>query len=299
MPFYGGTERKGNYMKADLHCHTTLSNGSLGIEETIAQAKRYGIDYFAITDHDTISSANRAVVLGERYGVKIIPAVEFSTFDSKHNKKAHIICYNPVKPDRLEGLCLRTCELRKKRGKKMAMKVLEKYPITLESILRYATGSKIIFKCHIMHALMDYGYTTDLYGKVYDELFNPETGLCAEEVSTDLQDYPEAHFVLELLHSAGGIAVLAHPAVFNNYDLLTEMAQAGKMDGVEVWHQSADEESRKKLLEIAERYSLITTGGSDFHGFYNHYPVAIGTNYTPEESLKRILGVTELKEGTK
>ena len=98
-------------MKADLHCHTTMSDGSLGLEETIAQAKRYGIDYFAITDHDTLSSSSRAVVLGERYGVNVIPAVEFSTYDSKHGTKAHIICYNPEKPNRLEGLCLRTCEL--------------------------------------------------------------------------------------------------------------------------------------------------------------------------------------------
>ena len=97
-------------MKADLHCHTTMSDGSLGLEETIAQAKRYGIDYFAITDHDTLSSSSRAVVLGERYGVNVIPAVEFSTYDSKHGTKAHIICYNPEKPNRLEGLCLRTCE---------------------------------------------------------------------------------------------------------------------------------------------------------------------------------------------
>ncbi len=276
-------------MKADLHCHTTLSDGSLGIEETIAQAKRYGIDYFAITDHDTLASVSRADILGNRYGVKIIPAVEISTYDSKRKTKAHIICYNPVKPDRLEGLCIRTCELRKQRGKQMAKKVLEKYPITLESILRYATGSKVIFKCHIMHALMDYGYTTDLYGQVYEELFNAETGLCAEEVSTDMQDLPEVHFVLELIHSAGGFAVLAHPQVFNSYGLLEELAESKKIDGVEVWHQSADDAQRERLLEIAKRYDLITTGGSDFHGFYNHYPIAIGTNYTPEESLRRIL----------
>ncbi len=276
-------------MKADLHCHTTLSDGSLGIEETIAQAKRYDIDYFAITDHDTLASISRADVLGSRYGVKIIPAVEISTYDSKRNCKAHIICYNPAKPDRLEGLCLRTCELRKQRGKQMAKKVIDKYPITLESILRYATGSKVIFKCHIMHALMDYGYTTDLYGQVYEELFNAETGLCAEEVSTDMQDLPEVHFVLELIHSAGGIAVLAHPQVYNNYDLLEELAESKKIDGVEVWHQSADEKQKEKLQKIAEKYDLITTGGSDFHGFYNHYPIAIGTNYTPEESLRRIL----------
>lgn len=276
-------------MKADLHCHTTLSDGSLGIEEIIAQAQRYGIDYLAITDHDTLSSTSRAVVLGQRYGVNVIPSVEFSTYDSARDSKAHIICYAPQKPDRLEGLCLRTCELRKKRGKQMALKVMEKYPITLESIVRYATSSKVIFKCHIMHALMDYGYTTDLYGDVYEELFDAKTGLCAEEVSTDVSDYPEVHFALELIHSAGGKAVMAHPSVFNNFELIEELAENKKIDGIEVWHRSLKDGDEEKLLAIAEKYNLITTGGSDFHGFYNHYPISIGMHYTPEESLRRIL----------
>ena len=95
--------------------------------------------------------------------------------------------------------------------------------------------------------------------------------------------------MLELIHSAGGIAVLAHPAVFDNYELLEELAAAGKIDGVEIWHQSADERQRDRLMKIAQEHNLITTGGSDFHGFYNHYPIAIGTNYTPEVSLQRIL----------
>ena len=115
------------------------------------------------------------------------------------------------------------------------------------------------------------------------------TGLCAQEVSTDMQDYPEVHFVLELIHSAGGIAVLAHPKVFDNFELLKELAESKKIDGVEVWHSSADEKVREQLLGIAQEYDLITTGGSDFHGFYNHYPIAIGSNYTPEQSLYRIL----------
>lgn len=276
-------------MKADLHCHTTLSDGSLGIEEVIAQARRNNIDYLAITDHDSLSSISRAVVLGNRYGINVIPAVEISCFDNERNSKAHVLCYKPKKPDRLEGLCLRTCEARKQRGKKMALKVLEKYPISLENIVRYSTGSKAIFKCHIMHALMDYGYTTDLYGDVYEELFNINTGLCAEEVAGETRENPEIHFALELIHSAGGIAVLAHPRVYDNFDLLEELAAAGKIDGVEVWHQSLKEGDEERLLAIAEKYNLITTGGSDFHGFYNHYPISIGYNLTPQESLDRII----------
>lgn len=171
----------------------------------------------------------------------------------------------------------------------MAMKVIGRYPISLENIVRYSTGSKAIYKCHIMHALMDYGYTTDLYGDVYDELFDSQTGLCADEVKSEITEAPEVHFVLELIHSAGGVAVLAHPKVYDNFDLLEELAEKGKIDGVEVWHQSALPEDIKRLEEIADKYNLIKTGGSDFHGFYNHYAISLGYKLTPQESLDQIL----------
>lgn len=276
-------------MKADLHCHTTISDGSLGISDIIQQAVRNEVDYLSITDHDSLSSLSRSAVLGQRYGVNVIPAVELSSFDSKRGRKAHILCYMPQKPDRLEGICYRTTEYRKNRGKNMAFKVMKKYPITLESIMKYASSSKAIYKCHIMHALMDYGYTTDLYGEVYDEIFNAKNGLCSEEVSTEQKDYPEVSFVIELIHAANGIAVLAHPRVYDSFDLLEELSENGKIDGVEVWHNSIVDDDEKKLLEIAEKYDLITTGGSDFHGYYNHYPVQIGSKTTPMESLERIL----------
>jgi hypothetical protein len=284
-------------MKADLHCHTTLSDGSLGIEEVIAQAKRNGLDCLAITDHDTLSSMSRAAVLGNRYGVDIIPAVEFSCYDGSRNAKAHIICYNPQKPDRLEGLCLRTCEARKVRGKAMSMKVIDNFPITLENIIKYAAGSKAIYKCHIMHALMDYGYTIDLYGKVYNKLFDIKKGLCAEIVQNEVNEYPEVKFVSQLIRSAGGVAVLAHPRVYNNLDLLEELAAGGMIDGVEVWHKSSAKfpEDEERMLEIAKKYDLIVTGGSDFHGFYNHYPISLGHYTTPVESLNRILRKKEAK----
>lgn len=276
-------------MKADLHCHTTISDGSLGISDVIMQADRDDVRYLAITDHDSLASSSRAAVLGKRYNVNIIPAVEFSAFDGSRGRKVHILCYMPQKPDRLEGLCLRTSEGRMNLGKRMAMKVLEKYPITLESILRYSAGSKAIYKCHIMHALMDYGYTTDLYGTVYDEIFDRERGICAQEVQSEADFYPDVHFVTTLIRASGGIAVMAHPKVYDSFDLLKELAGSGELDGVEVWHTSADDADRDALIKLAAEHDLITTGGSDFHGFYNHYAIQIGSNLTPEESLNRIL----------
>ncbi|MCH5207385.1 MAG: PHP domain-containing protein [Oscillospiraceae bacterium] len=276
-------------MKADLHCHTTISDGSLGISDIIRQADRDGVRCIAITDHDSLASLSRSSVLGQRYNVTVIPAVEFSAFDNDRKKKVHIMCYMPHKPDRLEGLCIRTSEGRMKLGKSLAMKVLEKYPITLESILRYSAGSKAIYKCHIMHALMDYGYTTELYGNVYDEIFDANEGLCAEQVQSEADFYPDVRFVLTMIKAAGGISVMAHPKVFDSLDLLEELAKEKVIDGAEVWHSSADEKFRGEVSDICERYGLIQTGGSDFHGFYNHYAIQIGSLNTPDEQLKKII----------
>ena len=277
-------------MICDLHCHTKLSDGSLGIEDIIVQAKRTGIDFISITDHDTLSSFSRASVLGERYGVRVIQGVELSAWDKKRNRKVHILCYAPKKPDRLEGLCLKCCEIRKACAKEMVEKVMNLYPITLESVLRHATSSKSIFKQHIMHALIEYGYAMEFYGELNDKLFNLNDGICLVE-----REYPDVEYVLNLIHSARGVAVMAHPVLYDKIELLEELAENKKLDGVEVFHYSADEEQRKNLLEIAEKYNLIVTGGSDFHGLYNAVPTHLGSCTTSKENLDRIIKLSNKK----
>ncbi|MCL2754739.1 MAG: PHP domain-containing protein [Oscillospiraceae bacterium] len=302
MKYQGG----GEAMNADLHCHTTLSDGSLGIQELLEQAKRNKLDCIAITDHDTLSSLSRATILGKRLGVEVIPAVELSAYDSSRGNKAHILCYNPQNPDRLEGLCLRTSDERKKRGKALANKVIERYPtIAFDNILKYATGSKIIYKSHIMHALMDYGYATELYGDTYRELFDYKHGLCAEIVCNEIEQCPEVKFVTRLVRSAGGVAVLAHPNVYDNFDLLEELAESGMIDGVEAYHSSVfmregvSEDDKQamlaRMLAVARKHDLIVTGGSDFHGFYNHYPIPPGAYTTDAANVARIKGKKRAK----
>jgi predicted metal-dependent phosphoesterase TrpH len=82
-------------MICDLHCHTTLSDGSLGIEEIISQAQKTNIECISITDHDTMASFSRADVLGARHGVKILHGVELSAWDKSRGAKVHILCYAP------------------------------------------------------------------------------------------------------------------------------------------------------------------------------------------------------------
>lgn len=277
-------------MICDLHCHTKLSDGSLGIEEIISQAKRTGIDWLSITDHDTTASFSRADIIGQREGVKILHGIELSAWDKEQGKKVHILCYAPQKPNRLEVLCMKSCEIRKECGKEMIAKVMEKFPITLESVLRHTTSSKSIFKQHIMRALIDYGYALEFYGGLDHELFNRENGTCYVE-----REYPDVNVVIDLIHTAKGVAVMAHPAMYDNIELLEKLAKTGKIDGVEIGHYSADENYRRELNAIADRYELIKTGGSDFHGLYNAVPTHLGSESTTKENLDRIIKLTKKK----
>lgn len=277
-------------MICDLHCHTTMSDGSIGIEDVILQAKRMNIDFLSITDHDTLSSFSRAKILGERYGVKMIQGVEMSAWDKERNRKVHIICYAPKKPDRLEGLCLKSCEIRKSCSKEMIEKVMQLYPLTPESVLKHCTGSKSIYKSHIMRALIEYGYALEFYGELDKKLFSVDSGICLVE-----REYPDVRFVLELIHSARGVAVMAHPALYDSMELLVELAEEKKLDGVEVYHYSADDSQKKEMLDIAEKYDLIVTGGSDFHGLYNAVPTHLGSNTTSKENLDRIIKLSNKK----
>ncbi len=273
-------------MIGDLHCHTTLSDGSLGIEEVIAQAKKMQLDYLAITDHDTLSSSNRAHILGERYGINIIPAVELSAWDKKRDKKVHILCYAPQKPDRLEGLCLKSCSIRTACAKDMINKVMERYPIPPDAVRMYTKGSKSIFKQHIMRALCNYGYATELYGEINNRLFSYPDGECLVQ-----REYPDVNFVLDLIHSSKGVAVMAHPFLFDNYDLIDELIEKKKLDGIEVYHYSANDEQRELLLKKCEENGLVATGGSDFHGLYNSVPTHIGSSVTNDANMKKLMSL--------
>ena len=272
-----------NVMIGDLHVHTTLSDGSFGIEEVIAQAKRMKLDCLAITDHDTLSSSSRSQILAERYDIKVIPAVELSAWDKKRNTKVHILCYAPQKPDRLEGLCLKSCQIRTQCAKDMIEKVMKRYPIPQEAFLKYTKGSKSIYKQHIMRALVNYGYATELYGSVNEKLFSYPRGECLVT-----REYPDVNFVCDLIHSSKGVAVMAHPYMFNNIELLHELIGAGKLDGIECYHYSATKQQQQKLVSLARENDLIITGGSDFHGLYNSTMTHIGSSTTDEENLDKL-----------
>lgn len=278
-------------MAADLHCHTKLSDGSVGIEDLIVIAQKSGIETIAITDHDCLAGTVRGQVIGKRYGVNVIPGVELSSFDNNAGKKVHILCYLADTPDRLEGLCKRTSVARKRAGQIMMLKVAARFPISTEFIISHASGSTNLYKQHIMHALMDAGYTNQIFGDLYNALFSPdsETNLLAPT------KYPDVKEVIDEIHGAGGIAVLAHPAFLDNFDEIDDYIEMG-LDGIEVWHPSATDADIEMLGSICKKHKLLMTGGSDFHGIYGSSTVTLGTCTTPDEHLDKLMGYKAKKK---
>ena len=272
-------------MQGDLHCHTKLSDGSLGIEDLITLAKKRGVEAIAITDHDCLAATVRGKIIGKRAGVEVIPGVELSATDKETEKPVHILCYLCDAPDRLEGLCHRNSLARKKAAHYMMLKLVRRFPIAPELIAKCATGSTNIFKVHFMQALMECGFTQQIHGEVYDDLFGDSS---ANSIAV-MPKFSDIEEVVTAIHDAGGIAVLAHPYVYDNLDSLPRLLACG-LDGIEVWHPSATEEQQNELQKLAQKHKLLMTGGSDFHGLYNTYPVSVGDYLTPETALDKLLG---------
>ncbi|MCI8440981.1 MAG: PHP domain-containing protein [Provencibacterium sp.] len=269
-------------MIADLHCHSRMSDGSLGIDEIVFFAKRAGLAAIALTDHDTLAGVTRAQVLGKRYGLEVLPAVEISCTDEGSGRPVHLLCYLPQKPDRLEGMLKATLDRRTAAGKEMLARVMRFFPLTEEQVSKYFSHSQSIYRVHIMHALADLGYTGEVYGPLYEELFG-QNGSCRVRFP-----YPPLEQALNLVRDAQGIAVIAHPGEQGHLQLCERLAGEGKIQGLEVYHPRNSVCDRERLREICERFQLIPTGGTDFHGSYSPLPSPLGSYMAPPDTVSRL-----------
>ncbi len=276
-------------MPADLHCHTRYSDGSVTVEELIALAKINHVPTVAVTDHDTVSGWQEAKEFGEQYGVTVIPGVELSGYDSKREQKAHILCYFCPRPEGLAWIFDEVAENRRTATEQMIQTVLQRYPIPREMIVQRAGGEgRSIYKQHILHALLDAGYTKQIFSELYRELFDYQEGLAHIEIV-----YPDVYDVLKSVRETGGIAVLAHPGECKKEGLLEELAPTGLLDGVEIWHPKNPEDKRAEYQRIARQYGLFQTGGTDFHGMYSARYGSVGTYITPDDQLQALYACKE------
>lgn len=249
----------------------------MGIDDIIILAQKRGVDTLAITDRDCLAGTVRAKLIGERHGIKVIPGVELSSYDSENKTEVYIIGYLSDSPDRLEGLCHRNLMARKRAAQYMMIKAAQKFPISADLVLKCAQGSTNVYPVHIMSALVESGMTTELYGELYNGLFT-EGGENSILVRPKL---PEPEEVIEAIHDAGGIAILAYAGTFEGTNVVEKLIEAG-LDGIEAWCPQHSEETAEALAKFAKKNGLLAVGGSDFKGRYNQYCVSIGSCTTPE-----------------
>ena len=271
-------------MAGDLHCHTKLSKGSLGIDDLIILAKQRGISTIAITDQDCQAGNIRGKVIGERHNIEVIPGIELSCSDPASGREVHMLCYLSDSPDRLEGLCRANLAMRKRSAQYMLHKFIQRFSVSPELVNECAKGSTCIYPQHMMRALMESGLADRIYSELYDELFNEESD--ANILHPAKFQSPVA--VIDAIHKAGGIAVLAHPGGGVAMNLLEELINEG-LDGVEVFHKANSREEQKHLLTLAKNHNMLVTGGSDFKGLYGRGCVTVGQEQVNDSQINSLL----------
>lgn len=270
-------------MSGDLHCHTCVSDGSTEPYAVIDLAARLKLPCVAITDHDTMGGVVSAMSRAADTGVKLIPGIEVSSYDYLHGKKVHILCYLPKKPEPLLEFCGQTLKRRTEVSLEIIRRVGTRYPVDIEAVKKYASRSSAVYKQHVLLALMDMGYSLSVFGELYSSLFSSKNGWAL--VETHLPDTRDA---IRAVKATGGAAVLAHPGVYGNFDIIEELCGLG-LDGIEVWHPRQSQADTQRAREAAERFSLIRTGGSDFHGMCASKVTPLGAKQTEAGELEKLL----------
>lgn len=271
-------------MLADLHCHTKLSDGSLGIDDIMTIAAGRGVDVISITDCDCIAGTSRAVRIGAKRAIKVIPGAELTAFDAESGRTVYILAYNYSDPSALEKLCYINTKLRTNAMMRTAKLVSVKYRIPIELITECAKGSAGLFEQHVMLALVHAGFTDSVYGNLYFRIFNKKSpvSLYAEPEFTPVSE------VITCVHEAGGKAVLARPEWDTDGSVTARLAGLG-LDGVEAFNPSVGEDVSAAVRKAAKEKGLFITGGSDFRGLFGKHHVSPGAFATPEEVAEKLL----------
>lgn len=248
---------------ADLQLHSTASDGSDRPSEVVRRAHAFGFSAIALTDHDTMGGVGEAVAAAEPLGVLLIPACELSTLDTDE-RQIDILAFG-VSPDDAD-FCAVLGEIRGGRlGRAylMVQKLNEcGYPVSWERVQAIA-GSENVGRPHVARAMVEAGIVPDVKSAFTPE-FILDGGRCY--VQRVKITPPEA---ITSIHAAGGVAVAAHPGRTRLSDEEIAGLAAHGLDGIEVYYPAHTEHETAHFEELAARFRLLVTGGSDDHGDIN------------------------------
>jgi len=265
---------------ADLHLHTTASDGEYSPEAVVRAAKAQGFTAISITDHDTLSGLEEALKTSRDIGLELIIGVEISTVWEQ--KEIHVLGYliNPEDKDLQEKLKIMK-NSRQERIIKMVYRLNELgFNLSLEKVLEIS-GSGVIGRPHVAKALQEKDYVKTIK-EAFIKLLSPGCPAYIPRYKITPQE------AIELILSAGGIPVLAHPGVNPDDDLIPDLLKMGLL-GLEVWHPEHNNQAVNKYYNLARRYGLLMTGGSDWHGNNKDADFCLGSiklDYSYVEKLK-------------
>lgn len=270
-------------MRADLHSHSSVSDGTEPPAVVIRRAAEAGLDVIALTDHDTVAGVREAASALPA-GLTLVPGAELSCRLEGHS--VHVLAYLfDAENDRLAGEMAEIRESLLHRARAMVARLNELgAPVSWEEVSEIAGGG-VVGRPHIARAMVQAGVVP-----AFDDAFTPEwigPGGRAH-VSRYALDPARA---IRLVHAAGGVTVLAHPRGETRGwqvpdDVIADLAAAG-LTGIEVSHPQQDEGTRARLSELAARLGLVPSGGSDDHGSLTGY--RIGSEVAPEGSYERLV----------
>lgn len=264
-------------MAGDLHTHTNFSDGSYSPEELVGTAKKIGLHYLGITDHDTVDGIRHLYENGlyPGRGINIIPGVELSA--NHPERDIHIVGYNiDIYNEALLEMIDRIIEARWKRFSDIiSILQIKKFNIREADVLKIAGTGRSIGRAHIARALVK----TGAFNTVRDAF---EKMLGKGKPAYVPRYLPEVDEVIEVIHLAGGKAVLAHPGLVGDDELVEELCK--KLDGLEVYYPCHKPSEIQHYFFLAKKYNLPVTGGSDFHGTSSRFVKELG-EFTISDSL--------------
>lgn len=275
----------------DLHLHTTASDGIMKPSEIVRYAKLKGLQAIAITDHDTIEGLEEGLKEGERLNFEVIPGVEISA--EYPNGSMHLLGYfldihHPLLNEKLKYLQ----KVRAERNPKIAEKLNHLgLKVTFEEVLK-ASGGGQVGRPHFAQVLIEKGYVKN-FQEAFDRFLKKGAPAYVEKMRYSPRE--ALHFIQE----AKGVSVLAHPktlgiqGITQLEELISKLIEMG-LKGLEVYYPEHSSLEMAQYKALAERYGLLITGGTDYHGIDgNELEIGVGRGdmrlpYSMVEGLKAI-----------
>ncbi len=263
---------------ADLHLHTNFSDGTFAPEELAARGRQLGFAALALTDHDTVEGCARMAAACTAAGMEFIAGTELTAEHA--DVEVHLLGYlvDTQNPKLLSEIA-RFQAVRQDRIRQMTARLNElNVPLEVESVFTLA-NCKSPGRPHVARALVQARLVRTL-----DEAF--ERFLKKNRPAWVPKARMSALEGIELIHQAGGLAIMAHPGLNRTDEIIPALVEAG-LDGLECFHTKHSTTTSEHYLEMADRYHLLVTGGSDCHGFSKNKPL-IGTVKLPYEHVERL-----------